>query len=489
MSETMNYTGAVVFETIASTGLYEITAVGGTGGGSSGGGYDGGFSEFPSSAPGGAGASAKGTFLLHAGDLLEIAVGGAGGTGVGGPDAGIGAGGGGGGSFVILETSGTTYSPLLIAGGGGGAGFNVNGFDNYATPGEDAQAGTDGGAGDATVNYFPQAGAGAEGGTDGSGGGGTEDAGFGGAGGGGYYSDGESGGGGGAGIGFDNNTPPSNDYPNPSFTGGVASNGGVGGFGGGAGGGQAGRYPGTSGGGGGGYSGGGGGFGEGGGGGGSYDAGLNQTIFAASNTAGNGSVLIQEVTCFLGGTHILTTKGEITVETLTIGDEVVLADGSVKPVRWLGRNTVATRFADPLRFAPIRIRAGALGSGLPLRDLLVSPDHAIFVDGALIHAAALVNGRSIVREANMPESFVYYHVELDSHALILAEGAMTESFVDNVDRMAFDNWAEHDGLYGDATIIELDLPRAKAARQVPQATRRYLLTVAETLTAELSRAA
>ena len=157
---------------------------------------------------------------------------------------------------------------------------------------------------------------------------------------------------------------------------------------------------------------------------------------------------------------------------------MVLAEGGAKPVRWLGRNTVATRFADPLRFAPIRIKAGALGEGLPRRDLLVSPDHAMFVDGALIHAGALVNGRSILREANLPETFVYYHVELDRHALILAEGAATESFVDNVDRMAFDNWAEHNAIYGNMPVPEMDLPRAKAARQVPQATRRRLLAVA-----------
>ena len=86
----------------------------------------------------------------------------------------------------------------------------------------------------------------------------------------------------------------------------------------------------------------------------------------------------------------------------------------------------------------------------------------------LIHAGALVNGTSILREAKVPIVFVYYHVELDDHSLILAENAPAETFVDNVDRLGFDNWAEHEALYPDGKPIdELPYPRAKARRQVP----------------------
>jgi hypothetical protein len=179
--------------------------------------------------------------------------------------------------------------------------------------------------------------------------------------------------------------------------------------------------------------------------------------------------------CFLTGTHIATPDGEVNVETLSIGDQVTTADGTVKSVRWVGKNTVATRFADPLRFMPIRIKAGALGDNVPVRDLLVSPEHAMFIDGVLIHAAALVNGLTIVREQNMPETFVYYHIEVEDHALLMSEGAASESFVDNVDRMAFDNWAEHVELYGeDSSIPEMDYPRAQSARQVPASIRARL---------------
>ena len=76
------------------------------------------------------------------------------------------------------------------------------------------------------------------------------------------------------------------------------------------------------------------------------------------------------------------------------------------------------------------------------------------VDDILIQAGALVNGLSIVRESNVAETFVYYHIELAEHALVLAEGTPAESFVDNIHRMAFDNWEEHEALYGDAPIVE-----------------------------------
>jgi Hint domain len=124
----------------------------------------------------------------------------------------------------------------------------------------------------------------------------------------------------------------------------------------------------------------------------------------------------------------------------------VVTDGRAVPVTWIGRQTVSTRFGDPLRALPIRIRAGALAANVPCRDLLVTPDHAVLVDDVLIQAGALVNGTSIVRERNVPERVTYYHIELDDHSPLLAENTPAETFVDNVDRLAFDNWAEHEAL-------------------------------------------
>jgi hypothetical protein len=179
--------------------------------------------------------------------------------------------------------------------------------------------------------------------------------------------------------------------------------------------------------------------------------------------------------CFFPGTRVCTPSGEEAVENLAIGDLVTTIEGGAKQVRWVGRQTVSTKFADPLRVLPIRIRQGALGEKLPARDLLVSPDHALLIDGVLVHAGALANGTSITRERDVPEIFTYYHVELDDHALLLAEGVAAESFIDNVDRMNFDNWAEHEALYPSGyEVAEMPYPRAKSMRQVPSATRTRL---------------
>jgi hypothetical protein len=193
--------------------------------------------------------------------------------------------------------------------------------------------------------------------------------------------------------------------------------------------------------------------------------------------------------CFMPGTLIATPSGERPVEALKIGDHVLSVDGRAVAVRWIGLQTVAPRFADSLRL-PVRIRAGALGENVPARDLRVSPDHALFVDGVLIHAGALINGSSIVREADVPHVFTYYHVEAEDHSLILAEKAPAETFIDNVDRRRFDNFAEYEALYPQGhAIAELPYPRAKAHRQVPSAIRERLAERATALHAEVVRAA
>jgi Hint domain len=178
--------------------------------------------------------------------------------------------------------------------------------------------------------------------------------------------------------------------------------------------------------------------------------------------------------CFMANTSIRTVAGEVAVQNLKIGDQVRTCDGRFVPVRWIGRQTVSSRFTDELQL-PIRIRAGALGENVPCRDLVVSPGHALFVDGVLIQAGALVNGTSIVREKDAPEIFVYYHVEVDDHSLIFAEDAPAETFIDNVDRANFDNWNEYQALYPEGkAVIEMAYPRAKAYRQVPRAIRERL---------------
>ena len=187
--------------------------------------------------------------------------------------------------------------------------------------------------------------------------------------------------------------------------------------------------------------------------------------------------------CFMAGTAIATPDGEKPVESLQPGDLVLTADGAAHEIRWLGRQTISRLFADPQRVNPVRIRQGAFGGGLPQRDLLCSPDHAFLLDGILVQAGALVNGVTILRENNVPEMFVYYHVELSSHALVLAEGVPAETFIDNVARLAFDNWQEHEALGTAEPLVEMPLPRAKSARQVPKALAAKLTALAGTAAA------
>jgi hypothetical protein len=185
--------------------------------------------------------------------------------------------------------------------------------------------------------------------------------------------------------------------------------------------------------------------------------------------------------CFLAGTHIATVTGDVAIEDLKSGDLVFTAEGDAEPVRWVGRTMVARTFADPVKSFPIRIRAGALAEGLPKADLLVSPDHALFLDGILVQAGALVNGVSIVQERWMPQFFTYFHVELAEHSLVLAEGVAAETFIDNVDRFAFDNWQDRPDQSGEpAPLREMSYPRAKSERQVPKALRTRLLDRAQT---------
>jgi hypothetical protein len=158
----------------------------------------------------------------------------------------------------------------------------------------------------------------------------------------------------------------------------------------------------------------------------------------------DGTVAFDDLPCFAAGTRILTPKGEVAVEALSVGDVVVLAGGGTAPILWIGTKTVdiaRQRWPDLVR--PVRIRAGALADGIPARDLLVSPEHALAIDGKLVPAGLLANGRSILPEAGVAR-VTYYHVELPAHAVLVAEGAPAESFLDLGHRHLFDGTATPD---------------------------------------------
>lgn len=153
--------------------------------------------------------------------------------------------------------------------------------------------------------------------------------------------------------------------------------------------------------------------------------------------------------CFLRGTRILTPHGEAPIEELTIGSLVETLNGPL-PVKWIGRRTfkkTASRW--PSSVAPIRVARFALGDQYPSRDLYLSPMHGLFVDGVLIAVKHLVNGRSVA-PAKMDESEVieYFHVELETHEVIFAEGAPAETLQVTTGREGFANFVEYERLYG-----------------------------------------
>ena len=154
--------------------------------------------------------------------------------------------------------------------------------------------------------------------------------------------------------------------------------------------------------------------------------------------------------CYLRGTHIRTPEEERRIEDLKIGDPVVTLSGESKPIKWIGRQ----RFKKssecwPKDFEPVRIGRFALDEQTPHRDLYLSPNHAIYIDGVLIPAKYLVNGLNITQCApEGAEIIEYLHIELFAHDVIFAEGATAETFVSlGGGRDHFDNFAEYYRLY------------------------------------------
>ncbi len=135
------------------------------------------------------------------------------------------------------------------------------------------------------------------------------------------------------------------------------------------------------------------------------------------------------VACFAAGTRILTQGSERPVEELTTADRVPTVGGRVARIVWCGHQRACV--------PPVRIRREAFAGGSPVRDLLLSPQHAVSVNGVLIPIRHLINGITIVQEP--VDDVTYYHVELAAHDVILAEGLPCESYLDTGNRAAFVN--------------------------------------------------
>lgn len=152
------------------------------------------------------------------------------------------------------------------------------------------------------------------------------------------------------------------------------------------------------------------------------------------------------VPCFTPGTDILTPAGQVLVETIQVGDEIVTLDHGVQRVRWIGTRSLSdAELALRPEFNPVQIARGALGPECPKRDLVVSPQHRMLIEGAeaemlfgtpevLAAAICLTNDYSILRQR--PKGITYIHLLFDQHEIICANGAWTESFQPGVASIA-----------------------------------------------------
>lgn len=155
----------------------------------------------------------------------------------------------------------------------------------------------------------------------------------------------------------------------------------------------------------------------------------------------NGFIAEDIPVCFAEGTRILTPLGEVPIETLRAGDLVVVpfAERRIQALRWVGHRRIEIgRMRDRHAVAPVLVRAGAFAQSVPYRDLRVSPEHAFFLEGHLVPARLLVDGVRVIHEI-WCRAVTYWHLELDQHGILIADGAPAESYLDDGNRVFFEN--------------------------------------------------
>ncbi|GCD74143.1 outer membrane protein [Acetobacter pasteurianus NBRC 3299] len=199
----------------------------------------------------------------------------------------------------------------------------------------------------------------------------------------------------------------------------------------------------------------------------SFDVGTGQPTWSQNSdgsynlTGSNGVTMLQNVSfypgsdpsqmvwdsaqgilnCFLAGSMILTSSGLQKVEDIRIGDEIIAyVDGKEisRPVIWAGKKRASVRadLPDDEAGYPVRIAKDAIAENVPYKDMLVTAEHCLFFDGKFVPARMLVNGRSISYDKSIT-SYDYYHIETESHSVIMADGMLTESYLDTGNRSSF----------------------------------------------------
>jgi Hint domain len=159
--------------------------------------------------------------------------------------------------------------------------------------------------------------------------------------------------------------------------------------------------------------------------------------------------------CFLSGTKILTAGGERNIEDLAVGDLLPTMFGGLRPVQWIGRyrytkSEPSKPWAESAR--PVRIARSALASNVPHADLYVTAAHGVLIDGVLVPAELLVNGTTITRHEPKGDEMEFFHIKLESHDVVYAEGVPAETLLDVSE--SFANFADYHRRYGMPTRQE-----------------------------------
>ena len=156
----------------------------------------------------------------------------------------------------------------------------------------------------------------------------------------------------------------------------------------------------------------------------------------SSYTTPSGTVITGAPVCFGRGTLIATLDGDVAVEDIREGDLVITVSGEAKPVTWVGARSInVARHPRPENVRPVCVTRSAFAPNVPSRDLVLSPDHNVFVEGVLIPAKCLVNGRNVVTQD--VDHVEYFHVELAAHDVVYANGLEAETYLDAGNRAFF----------------------------------------------------
>jgi hypothetical protein len=165
---------------------------------------------------------------------------------------------------------------------------------------------------------------------------------------------------------------------------------------------------------------------------------VDDPFHLSEETGGTGIVITNDTPCFLSDTLIRTGAGEVKVQDLKAGDRVVTLSGAARPIIWIGTGRVLVKRGQRCAATPIIIRKGALSENVPYYDLRITKGHSLFVDDVLIPAEFLVNHRSILWD-DQAQVVEFYHLELATHDVLLANGAPSETYRDDGNRWLFQN--------------------------------------------------